>query len=667
MNRIKRILPNFRALMKLDFKRAFCKRNMIVFACFLGIALYLVQLGVNEYRLMEAEKADYQQVEALRFSLQENSSGYRGSGIRFFFMPSPNSIFFGSSPILKRIQGTINDKAKLDVHASLLNGSAFDGLSVDFLSYSGFIIYAGSLLFLLFGYDTGRDREYTKFLTAVSGGMKRVTGAIYLSRLLLIILFTVVVSGAALLTAVGSGIQFPWKAGLKTFTGFSGVLIMYNYFFFLLGTAAGSIRSKHWGIGTLAASWLILLFVIPGVMGKYIAGYARRNAPAYRLEMKELYQKALTSKRWGDWMKNSCAQLEKYIGPGLLGKTIEDVWNRDVNEEEIKRLESEVSDDLWDTIELYHEIFAFSPVTLYLSMTHEISSRGFYNFYEFYMSVRMAKPIFEDLTREVTKRPVPIDSPRLRLITDLLFVKKNGGLVYYAGSHVPGDTPWPVTQPIFILVMASISIFFFEKSIYASSSRFVPGVRHLEIAVAGGEMRMFKAPAPFIDRFFSHVSRESKGDFGKLSLAGEDIGEKDTKKFIYLGGPDCLPGHMRVRSFIPFFQRTGGLSPKEKEAMNALLKPFRSKRFRQLSEDGKAEVILALVRFSGLKLVVLVDFVNRVTLEGIRRVNKQLEGLSAEGVTVLYFNTYPTYDPPLTFGGCTLVNESEGRYELTQL
>jgi len=224
-----------------------------------------------------------------------------------------------------------------------------------------------------------------------------------------------------------------------------------------------------------------------------------------------------------------------------------------------------------------------------------------------------------------------------------------------------------ISFSIYFMLAAAFGHIFFRRSVHAFSSRFVPGARHLEIAVGSGEMRMFKAPAAFIDRFFNHITRKSKGDFGKLSLAGEDIGEKDTKRFIYLGGPDCLPGHMRVCSFIPFFQKSGRLSRKEKEAMNTLLKPFRLKRFKALSEDEKAEIILALVRFSGLKLFMLVDFVNRMTLEGILCVDKQLEILRREGVTVLYFNTYPTYDPPLTYGGCTLVNEAEGRYEPTHL
>lgn len=621
----------FMELIRIDLKRWFCRRNIIWFVCFLVIALYLVQLGVNDYRAIEADKENFTEMEVQRFSRYKSYSEYIGSGVRMFFMPSPNCIFFGTPPVFKRVRAVADDKTTLNVYTSLLNGTAFETMGSDFMNYSGFLLYGGSLLFLLIGYDVGRDREYTRFLAAVSGGMNVVSNATLLSRYVLAFVFTFVVSGSALVLAVVNGMFFAPGVIEDIFVGFSLLLTFYNFLFLLLGIAAGSIRSKFRGLGMLAAFWLIFLFVIPGVMAKYISGKAQKAMPAYRLEMKELEYRASAG-----------------------GK------------DEMKQFKLKVIEDFRGIVDEYHRLFALFPTSCFFSLSHEASSRGFENLFEFYIVLGEHKAAVEDFKRGIMKS-AGINDPGTFGDKEVLDYIKRGGNILHVDSIFPEMDLVNISLSLYFMAAVAFGHFFFRRSVYTFSSRFVPGARHLEIAVGCGEMQMYKAPASFIDRFFNHVTRKSRADFGKLALEGENIGKKDTKKFVYLGGPDCLPGHMRVCSFIPFFQKIGRLSKKEKEAMNTLLKPFRLKRFKELSEDEKAEVTLTLVRFSGLNLYMLVDFVNRMTLEGIRRVNKQLEGLPREGVTVLYFNTYPTYDPPLTFGGCTLVNEAEGRYELMHL
>jgi hypothetical protein len=207
----------------------------------------------------------------------------------------------------------------------------------------------------------------------------------------------------------------------------------------------------------------------------------------------------------------------------------------------------------------------------------------------------------------------------------------------------------------------------FRRLAFGPYSGSFPAAGHLAVTVAPGEKRMFKTPIPFIQRFFNRVSGGFNQYKGKLSLAGEEITGRGARHFIYLGSPDCLPGHMKVRSFTAFIQKAAQLPKKEKEQMQKELKQFRGKRLNKLSVDDKAGVILELVKYTGFKLYMLVDFVNRMTPDGVRRFDEQLEALLEQGASVLYFNTYPTYDPPMTFNGCTLVTEVEGRCEIEHL
>jgi hypothetical protein len=671
MKRFKKFKIVFSELIKLDLKRSLSWRHLVVCICFLAAALYQVQLGCDEYRLVEADKTNFQQSEALRFSLHKNYDQYGTTGIRFFFMPSPASVFFGTPAVFKRIQASINDKEKLDVHTSLLNGSPFDDLSADFMTYSGFLFYGGSLLFLLFGYESSLDRDYIKFLSAIAGGVGRVYYAIFLTRFILILIFLAVVSTSALLVAALNGIHLPWFPERWGFLVFSYTMALFYFFFLLLGKIAGALQSKHWRIGTLAACWLILLFAIPGVVNKYAARDAQRTSPVYELEMKNLQFRALITDDWPvkgpDKDKNIFTQLKETMQKLLFRNKENTGW--EVDNSEIVRYERGVIRDFVSSIFKYQDLSAVFPTTFYLSLSHEVGSRGFINLFKFYIQAYNRKAKFMKYKWEkLIAAGIHDPTKASQIEIDIEPFTKGDENVFYARSVLTsGYNLGQTLLWLYVGILSAICFIRFKILIFGSYFGCFPGTRHLAITVAPGEKRMFKTPIPFIQQFFNRVSGEFNQYKGKLSLAGKEIEERDPRPFIYLGSPDCLPGGMKVRFFMAFIQKVAELPKKEKEQMQKQLKQFRGKRLKKLSVDEKAEVTLKLVKFTGFKLYMLVDFVNRMTPDGVRRFDEQLETPLEQGASVLYFNTYPTYDPPMTFKGCTLVNEVEGRCEIENL
>lgn len=82
---------------------------------------------------------------------------------------------------------------------------------------------------------------------------------------------------------------------------------------------------------------------------------------------------------------------------------------------------------------------------------------------------------------------------------------------------------------------------------------------------------------------------------------------------------------------------------------------------------GLAEVLVMLMRCEEIECLMLADLVNRMSLKGIRRLEGHLKKIMDGDVSVLYFNTLPTYKPPMDFERCWVIYKEKGRYVMSQV
>ena len=160
-------------------------------------------------------------------------------------------------------------------------------------------------------------------------------------------------------------------------------------FFYILGTAVGSLKSKAVGMVTLIVLWFVSVFLLPGIISKLVSKRAGNITLNYQLELKKL--KALMSFE---------QETNKKHGTLPLGEKISDEAKEAIegylqNEfQEINRLEKGMIEEMDDNVKFYHRLSSFFPSTFYQSVHNEVSSRGYKNFIDFYHHVHDLKKRF---------------------------------------------------------------------------------------------------------------------------------------------------------------------------------------------------------------------------------------------------------------------------------
>jgi hypothetical protein len=643
----------------LEFKRLLCRRNLLIMAVFLLIALVLVQSGIMEYRLLEADIPVLEKLNKLPKRGGGDLSRYITPLKRFYFMPSPVAVFFSSPAIMKRFQASVDAAGYLDIQASLLDGSAFQSLNHEFLTYSGFILYCGSFLVLLLGYESVRYREYNRFLVSAARGERAaVQLSVYVGRQLLVVLYTALVSVAAYGLALLNGIPLEWFPNSNQFFLFTLLTIVLQLIFYALGIIAGSLRKRGRALVALAGAWMVLLFVIPGLVGKYMAMKSQRTSPVYR---QELQKASLTGGLEEEVKRAKEIRRRTDESYGDVGKMYPDPYvgvPRDIDKQ------------FAGNIETYFEIARLFPSTIYLAHTRELSSRGFVNLYNFY---RFAA-LYQLFSRVVAFAPdfqpdIVIGKNKNPYIFNFIGELKNN--VFYGKSWYHRSL-WTMMTVllVYFLVVNYLAGLRFLATLRGFDSGAIPDSRQLSIRLKGGSMHMIHAPGGFIRLFYNRcfpLYSRKRTYKGGLDLDVEMERSVKRPRIIYLPDPDVFPADLRVRTLAAFIFRSLRFSSEERKEIKQKMTLIPDKRFKSLDADQRAEAILLIAECLKGHLYIFGDFVKQMSLKGIRRMQEQLDSIKANGAAVVYFNSFPSYNPPLDFKDVKVIHREQGSYKIESL
>jgi len=434
----------------LEFKRIFTRRNIILLLSLFGLALYFVQSGIYRFNDFNQNKEKFKNVEKLKVNNYINYPYYSMYGFRLLFNPSPLSIFFINSSVVSDLTANVDGGERLYIYNSFKGRTLFSEKIGGYKDFSGIFLLLGTLLVLYFGYDAFLFKNYSRFLAGLvhpTGVFLSIVGA----RLFLLGLFFVLTTICSFFLLKINGLKLSEKEVNSLFL-YLVVMLLLLVFFFFFGTIAGALKSRFVGYLTMAIVWFIFVFLIPGVFRSVIASEADNITPTYNLELQKL--QALMN-----FEKNVLQKAGKYSGEKAKtdrGKIIiESFWNN-----EFKRVlayEQKMAEETRDSIRFFYKLSLIAPTTFYLSVSNEISSKGYKNFIDFYAYILDLKKKFVRFC--IDKRYYSEDE---KVVS---FVKKDENM-FYAQSRLP-DYFWiGVILNIFFSVLLGCGAFiFFKKSL----------------------------------------------------------------------------------------------------------------------------------------------------------------------------------------------------------
>lgn len=371
----------------LEAKRLLNRKIVGLLTFFLLLSLYMVQIGINNYRKVTDNVSAFSNFEQLKVKQYVTYGQYGTYGFRILYVPSASSIFFINSSTISQLTSNVDSGERLNIYNSFKGGALFAEKSGGFKDFSGIMLLMGSLLMLYLGYESFIHKDYLRFMAGFTDSRK-LFFSVVLSRAMICFIFFLVNAGMSLLLLQLNGIRLN-PGELFHLTVYLGVLMILMFFFLILGTIGGSFKSNFTGFVMILISWLALVFLLPGVVSAITSMNAENIVSSNHLELDKL--KLIMD------VENRIKEKAKDLPPGqekarVLRQMIDKYWETEFRE--ILAYEKQLQDHMETNIHLFQDLSSLFPSTFYLSASDEISSKGYENFIRFYHHIRALKTDF---------------------------------------------------------------------------------------------------------------------------------------------------------------------------------------------------------------------------------------------------------------------------------
>jgi ABC-type Na+ transport system ATPase subunit NatA len=623
-------MRTFRAIFSYESRRFLCKKNIAVFLLFLVLSLYLVQDGISQYNSIIENKARFQEIEEVKVSQYINYTQYGLYGIRLLFIPSPLSIFFTNSSLISGLTANIDSSDVLRIYNSFKGKNLYSEKIGGYKDFAGIILLFGTLLVLYFGHDSFRYKGYIKFLSGLSD-YRRVFAFIQVSRVLLLMLFFTLLTVLALLLLAINGILLK-SSDVYYLLYFLGVWFLVMIFLFMLGVITGTAKSRFNGIAMLLVFWFAFVFFIPGVINTLTSKRADDITSNYQLEFEKLKVLMDFEKRALDQAKRYTSMKERVTSERKL---VESSLTNEIKR--IQDLEEKMKQEMMDSFYFFRNLSVVFPTTFYQSVSNEVGSRGYENFFSFYQYIQCLKDGF---VRYYIKKKFYSNYDKVES-----FIRGDQNL-YYAASRLPGNFWWGILITLlYIALLTTGSYRRFKSFLFHIPDKKMPELKKLDVELKSGQSEVVLTGEQTLkNQFYNVLSGEVRGFDGKLMLddvnmAGDRKRVKDT--FLFLCRPEEIPEDIRAGNLIHLFQDLMMLSKKEKAKLYLELnmEPIEKKYFGDLEDADKGKLLMAAARLKKCKVYMIDDFARGMPPDFILRLIGELRELKANGSSILYLTT----------------------------
>lgn len=622
--------------------RKFLAKDYIVgFIVLLTLVLGFVQYNTLDYKDTLIQVNTFQDFENKKVDQFFNYRIYSTYGFRLMFLPAPVSIFFTNSVTVPDLNAFADGGERFNVYKAIYGKKIFELRKNLFSDFSSIIFLIGGLLALFYGYAALTNEEYLRFLASFTD-KKHLFKSIFLSRVIwiLAIFFLIMVCSFFLVMLNGMKIPIDWYV----FSFFVSTFLIL-VFFFMVGFACGTAKTKLLGLGTAILIWVIFIFIFPTGVDIITVSKARNITPINELEWSKL-------KIFLDWEKEMIRK-EGVMKIGVKPSASQKELMIDYKKNELKNLQ-ELEDKMITQMEnnarFYQFLSALFPTTFYQSVNNEISSRGYNELINF---CRYAQKLKIDFIMMI------IEKEYFTTYTKVEPFNKDNANVYHSRPGLPS----------YFLLGFILTILYISGALRVAYSRFnkilfglsqeeneAPKYKPKEIKLERGKIKSWLILSNFLNRvlynFLSNETRQinKKWPSFKVILDGVLLNNSNQKQhFIYLCHVSEFPGQNTVSNFLRLIMDLLKVENAIREEITARLSldiPS-SRKLSRLNNNEKGAVILAILDMKPFAIYLIDDIAKNMPFEFCASLDKKMFELWDNGAAVLHLFSGINFHGPL--------------------
>ncbi|MDQ1353832.1 MAG: transporter permease subunit [Acidobacteriota bacterium] len=567
--------------------------TILAIAVLLGI---LLQDGYSRFQSYQENSKTFQTTEKEKVEHYVFYDQYSIYGVRLMFIPSPMSIFFNNSTMYKDMTANFDAGERLNISNNLKGENLFAQKAGEYMDFSGIIFLVGALLGLLYGFFGAHNKDYLLFLSCL-GDYRTILRCLLISRIILINLALVALSGLALLCLLILGVPIP----VGNFLIYLAVAVLMLSIFVTVGFIIGSINKTIVGLTVLTIIYFASVFLIPWAVLKITSVSAYEITSNYKMELDKLklmmaVEKGILEKI--GILKRGTIPTEKL--KELVREARENQFQKFLDVENQMKAEMVKKSNLFEIISMLF------PTTFYLANNYELSSQGHLNFHDFYAYTIKEKFQFIDFYIEKIIAFKPGD----RIES---YIKKDENL-FLAKSRI-SNYFWPglLISLAWLLGLYFVACHRIKKYIFPDAE-YKNAYANLAIDLKTGKYIAFEiSQADAVHQFLNTLSGKGRDFNGKMSIDGEKIVPGKNNDVLIIPNPAAIPGNIPVRTLVRFYANMMALSPGETSDMEAAAGAGAGKKqFNALLPQDKVNFLLTAAGFKKCRGYVLYDFIRGV-------------------------------------------------------
>lgn len=286
-------------------------------------------------------------------------------------------------------------------------------------------------------------------------------------------------------------------------------------------------------------------------------------------------------------------------------------------------------------IDFHQALSMIFPSTFYLSITNEISSRGYENlmgFHEYAKETKDKFMYFYIKRKPYHKRGQPVEP----------FIKKDEN-IYFGECQVPWNLPWGLLVTFFwIGGVFKLSYFLYRRSLFRVPEETIIGLSDLDIDVEEGKSNVMLSRGETIrQHLYNVLSGKNKAFNGRVLIDGKDIvpGNKGVN-FVYMCHPDEIPGDIQAGNFISFLAHALKIPKSQVDSLwvRLDLNKYGKRTLTGLQDEYKlrGQFLVTAALFKKSAIYVINNIAKGMPSDFINEFAEQLDKLKQERTAILY-------------------------------
>ncbi|MCP4151058.1 MAG: hypothetical protein GY757_25160 [bacterium] len=560
---------------KQEFAKGLITRYMVLVLILFFCTGYLLMTGIHQFQFIETEVQNFREFEAAKYNQFVYPSNYGDYGLRLHFSHIPLMAFSNIPPIPDYLTTFIDASERMRINRPFKGKSTFRGEGI--FNYTGFILFFGTLLALLFGFAGTYNQTWSIFIDSVF--TFKIILYLALSRVLTVFIICLALALEGIVIFYLAGVAM-YTYGILSF--FFVAFLMFLCFLFF-GLAVGCLRNRITSISAIIIFWFALSVLFPSFLNLLTYNRANKIKSSYQLELTKL-------KLFTEYEKSSLKK-EGLFDDSKRGTNIETqmflkFWDNGFKV--LMRTERDLLNEMKENISFNQFLSSLCPTTNFNSVANELSGRGYLNLQAFNEYSQVMKKDF------------------IWYIADNHIMSKNksfppfinaSGNVFAATSKTPVNYGFGIVIMLFWLIM---TIFFFCFSFYRCLN--IKSVSERSINPVADEKG-----------FIKNLITQDKLKIIRLVCRCRFEG----LPFVSVPAPADIPGSLRVKDLYSLFSRP----------VAAAFVKIKNARCRDLTQGQKSRILLTIICSLDAEIFIFNNFAAELSDKAKERFKETLNEL----------------------------------------